>query len=387
MTLDVTRPTVALRLDPGPIEQLVLQPTPFCNLDCKYCYLPNRSDASRMDPDVAVKAITTLASSRYAAPVVECRWHAGEPLTVPPAYYWEIFDRVRRHRATGGRVRHSLQTNSTLLNDAWCDLFAEFQVEVGVSIDGPQALNDANRVTRSGKGTFDDIVRGIGVLARREIPFNVIAVLTDRSLASPRELYDFLAGLGARQIGFNVEESEGGYASGAYSAAGFFDRYRAFLAEIACLQQDGRVRIRELWEMERVVRFGPPIRTSLMAHPLSIVSVDWRGNVSSFSPELLGQAGPVYNHFIIGNVLTDTADALAGACMRSAMARDIRQGVERCARECRYFFLCGGGAPANKLYENGAFTSTETGYCKARIQIAADVIIESLEARGASEVS
>lgn len=44
MTLDVTRPTVALRLDPGPIEQLVLQPTPFCNLDCKYCYLPNRSE-------------------------------------------------------------------------------------------------------------------------------------------------------------------------------------------------------------------------------------------------------------------------------------------------------------------------------------------------------
>ena len=28
---------------------LVLQPTPFCNINCDYCYLPNRTDTRRMD--------------------------------------------------------------------------------------------------------------------------------------------------------------------------------------------------------------------------------------------------------------------------------------------------------------------------------------------------
>lgn len=367
------------RSDLGPIEQLVLQPTPFCNLDCRYCYLPNRSDSSRMHPDTAFKAVTTFVTSRYAAERVECRWHAGEPLAVPAAYYRGIFERLRSDSTVGSRVWHSLQTNGTLVDDEWCDLFAEFEVGVGVSIDGPRELNDANRVTRGGEGTFNRIMRGIGTLARRRIPFDVIAVLTERSLAASQELYEFFAGLGARRVGFNVEESEGGHTSAAFSSAAFFERYRTFLSDILRLQRDGRVQVRELWEMERVVRFGSAARRSLMAHPFSIVSVDWRGDVSSFSPELLGQDDLRYNHFRIGNVLTDTVDSIAEACARSAMARDIRRGVEDCARSCRYFFLCGGGAPANKLYENGTFNSTTTGYCKARIQIPADLVIDAVE--------
>ena len=46
-----------------------------------------------------------------------------------------------------------------------------------------------------------------------------------------------------------------------------------------------------------------------------------------------------------------------------AMATDIRAGVEACRRECDYFSLCGGGAPVNKLSENGTFASTQTSFC------------------------
>ena len=35
----------------GPLELLVLQPTPFCNINCSYCYLPDRQSTRRMTPD------------------------------------------------------------------------------------------------------------------------------------------------------------------------------------------------------------------------------------------------------------------------------------------------------------------------------------------------
>ena len=45
------------------------------------------------------------------------------------------------------------------------------------------------------------------------------------------------------------------------------------------------------------------------------------------------------------------------------MVTDIRAGVEACRKECGYFSLCGGGAPVNKLSENGTFASTQTSFC------------------------
>ena len=49
------------------IQLLVVQPTPFCNIDCRYCYLPDRTNK-------AVVAEATLASAFVA------RWCVGSKL-------------------------------------------------------------------------------------------------------------------------------------------------------------------------------------------------------------------------------------------------------------------------------------------------------------------
>jgi uncharacterized protein len=61
------------------------------------------------------------------------------------------------------------------------------------------------------------------------------------------------------------------------------------------------------------------------------------------------------------------------------MHRQIAAGVERCRRECEYFELCGGGAPANKLYENGSFDSTETIYCRHVVMAPLRLMLANLE--------
>jgi uncharacterized protein len=60
--------------------------------------------------------------------------------------------------------------------------------------------------------------------------------------------------------------------------------------------------------------------------------------------------------------------------------KDINAGVELCKKKCEYFHVCGGGAPSNKLYENGSFNSTETLYCKFSIQQPIDIVLSYLEA-------
>jgi uncharacterized protein len=85
--------------------------------------------------------------------------------------------------------------------------------------------------------------------------------------------------------------------------------------------------------------------------------------VSSFSPELLGHKNERYNNFIVGNVHQHTLQQMLESTAMKAMAKDIQAGVDACRSECGYFSLCGGGAPVNKLSENGSFNSTKTSFC------------------------
>ncbi|SHG05596.1 hypothetical protein [Streptoalloteichus hindustanus] len=44
--------------------------------------------------------------------------------------------------------------------------------------------------------------------------------------------------------------------------------------------------------------------------------------------------------------------------------REFRRGVERCRATCPYFDFCGGGHPANRLFETGRLDGTETDHCR-----------------------
>src|SRR5262249_1720353 len=62
---------------------IILQPTPYCNISCSYCYLGSRDDR-RLMPRKVVDAVRDKIFSRLApdaAPTIV--WHAGEPTTAP----------------------------------------------------------------------------------------------------------------------------------------------------------------------------------------------------------------------------------------------------------------------------------------------------------------
>ena len=279
-----------------------------------------------------------------------------------------MFRAIEELRPSSVEIRHSFQTNGTLVTKEWCDLIRRWNVGVGVSIDGPRHMHDANRVTRSGKGTFDRAIRGARLLKEEGISFHVISVLSKEALECPEELHAFYVEEGIEDVCFNVEESENDHVSELMmlSRDSMRDKFNGFLHRFWTIsrQNPGISFIREIDGLiPRIFRPEEAPLSNEQVEPLAMLNIDCKGNVSSFSPELLGYKNERYNNFIVGNVHEHTIEQMLASKAMEAMATDIRAGVEACRKECGYFSLCGGGAPVNKLSENGSFASTQTSFC------------------------
>src|SRR5205823_2837787 len=88
-----------------------------------------------------------------------------------------------------------------------------------------------------------------------------------------------------------------------------------------------------------------------------VVVVAANGDVTTFSPEFMELSSIRHNNFRFGNILTDNFHELLENELVSATQAEIRQGIETCRSTCNYFHVCGGGAPANKISENGVLAS------------------------------
>jgi uncharacterized protein len=364
------------------IETVVVQPTPFCNINCTYCYLPQRNVTTVMAQDTVATLFEKIFASGWTGEGLTIIWHAGEPLVVPVSFYQTAFETIEALRPRELRLRHSIQTNGMLITPEWCDLFKKWQVGVGVSIDGPKHLHDKHRVTRSGRGTFEKTVAGIRMLRDQCVPFHVISVLSEGGLAVPQEMLDFYMSEGIDNICFNVEESEGEHVSGLFASSDALGGFKRFLSEFWRLaRKSGRVQfVREVDGMlPRVFRPEHSTMRNSQVEPFGMVNVDCHGNVSSFSPELLGLKNGDYQDFIVGNILNDSLQDMQNSQSMAALSRDISAGVEECRKACEYFSVCGGGAPVNKLAENGSFRSTRTAFCGLTQMVPIDLILDAFD--------
>lgn len=373
---------------PPRVQLLVIQPTPFCNIDCRYCYLPDRANKGVVPEATLANLFSQVFASGWVKDGVTVVWHAGEPMVLPTGFYRRAFRLIDSLKPPDVKLDHSFQTNGTLITDAWCDFLTEEKVAVGVSIDGPQHFHDLNRRTRSGHGSFERTIAGVRLLRRRGVPFHVISVLTADSLAAPREMFDFYVAEGIDRVCFNVEESEGDHVSRSFGESGIADAYYNFLREFWRLAAGAPGKfafIREIDDAtQTVLRPKEAKFFNQLVEPFAITSMDWTGNLATFSPELLGLKNAAYDDFVIGNINRDRLIDLPHAPAFLRMRADIDAGVELCRRNCEYFSVCGGGEPVNKLAENGSFISTETTYCRMTKMRATDLVLDLLDRVGQS---
>jgi len=213
-------------------------------------------------------------------------------------------------------------------------------------------------------------------------------VLSPASMAAPREMFDFYVEEGIEQVCFNVEESEGDHVSDSFRQAEIETAYYRFLSEFWRLSSAAPGKITFIREIEQamgqVMRpSDAPFRNQLV-EPFAVTSMDWAGNISTFSPELLGLKNAAYQDFLLGNINRDALVDLPHRPNFARMLADIESGVEMCRERCEYFSVCGGGEPVNKLAENGSFASSETTYCRLIKMRGTDLILNALERAGPS---
>ncbi|GAB2991948.1 radical SAM protein [Amycolatopsis acidiphila] len=337
-------------------RSVILQLATACNLNCTYCYLPFRREHLTMSAPVAQAVAASVRPWTGSGPVEVC-WHGGEPLTLGPKRFGLLLDCF-----AGLDVRHVVQTNATLITDAWCDLFEAYGVSVGVSVDG-FAADTAARVDLQGRPAYARIMRGIAWLRERGHPLSIIAVVSDPTPERARRLYDFAVEVGCVALGVNIEETEGvNQASNAHD----FTTVTAFWTALAeAWQANPVVQVREL---ERALGFAgsvlqwPERPPAPRLDPLPTMAYD--GSVTLISPELAGFDSPKHGRLSCGNVLDTSLDELIQTGLSSVWVREFLDGVTACQASCPYFAFCGGAHPANRYFEHGRFDTTETNYCR-----------------------
>jgi uncharacterized protein len=369
----------------GRTRLLILQSTPFCNIDCSYCYLPARSDRHRMPFEIVEAAVAFVFDHSLAAPDFTVVWHAGEPLVLSVDWYRQAFAAAARSAPAGKNIPHSVQTNAMLITDEWCEFFHDHAVRVGVSLDGPARLHDAGRRTRSGGGTHARVMRGIETLRRNGVPFHVICVIGDHTLDAVDELVDFFIAEDIRDVGFNIEEIEGVHRTSSLNRSGVDRRFREFFDKLLDRAQaaDPPLVVREREELLAALRhpgFGRLARNS-QNEPFGFLSVSSRGELYTFSPELAGLTDPRYGKMTVGQLPGADLDAALSSPNFQRMWSDIEAGTAMCRQSCAYFDLCLGGAPVNKLAECGTFAARETLHCRLSHQAIADTVLRQLETK------
>ena len=355
------------------VEQMEMQPTLLCNLDCAYCYLSSRDKNRRMAPSIAKRVAQWIAEMDSA---IEIIWHGGEPLICGLNYFLQLISPFEKLREQG-IVHHGIQTNATLINKRWCEFFHSYQFRVGVSLDGPLWAN-TQRVKRNGEPAFDKTMRGINHLRKANIPFSVICVIGKNSLNKARELYEFFSKIGCMSLGINIEETLGVHV---VNSRNDDDVILTFWQELfSCWQKNPVIKMRDFARvMSSLALLGSEVQNKPPALYDIFPSVAWNGDVTLLSPEFLNTSASCYGNFVVGNVLDKNIKSIIKQGENASYVQDFLRGVSRCREECEYFPLCYGGQAGNKFFEYGTTDTTETTFCRNSEKRLVDAILQQLE--------
>ncbi len=344
---------------------------PLCNMDCSYCFYLEKA---KLFPKGHRFTMSDALLERYIKGYIEAQptpevtfaWQGGEPTLAGLPFYKKVVALQKRYGA-GRRIENAFQTNGTRLDDAWCSFFKEENFLVGISIDGPRALHDCYRHTRSGQPTYREVVRGIECCKRHGVDFNTLTVVHRKNVERPLEVYRFLREIGSKYIQFiPLVERE---ADAASSSMGLDlahppspERGDVELPKVTEWSVDPQklgafyCDIFDRWVSRDVGRVYVQLFDTTLGKWLGV-----GGGVCMFA-ETCGRAlalehnGDLYacDHYVypeyrLGNIAEDSIPAMADSPAMRAFGEAKRSGLPRQCRECEYRFACNGDCPKHRF--------------------------------------
>ncbi|ETR71425.1 MAG: radical SAM domain-containing protein [Candidatus Magnetoglobus multicellularis str. Araruama] len=151
------------------IRYLIFILTNDCNLNCIYCYRGNQSKQQAMTVDMITECI-----EKYMQHDSPCHVQltGGEP-TLRPELIEHTAQFIRKKKA---KASIAIQTNATLLDESLIKMFQKYQIQVGVSLDGPLDIQEKLR------GNASETFKGLKRLECHEVPFRVTTVVSQQNI-------------------------------------------------------------------------------------------------------------------------------------------------------------------------------------------------------------
>ncbi|MDQ7904334.1 FxsB family cyclophane-forming radical SAM/SPASM peptide maturase [Phytohabitans sp. ZYX-F-186] len=186
---------------PKALRQILMKVHGSCNLACDYCYVYEHADqgwrarTSAMSPTVLAQSARRIGEHVTSRDIRRLRviLHGGEPLLAGPQAIDDIARSLRGSVRPTTDLELVVQTNGTLLNEAFLAVFHRHGIRVGVSIDGTGAAHDRHRRFANGRGSHERVARGIALLTRPEHRSLYSGLLCTIDLANdPVETYESL---------------------------------------------------------------------------------------------------------------------------------------------------------------------------------------------------
>ena len=350
-----------------PIDQFVVKVHSRCDLACDHCYVYEAADQSwRNQPmvisgEVIAQAAQRIAehASRHGIRTARVVLHGGEPLLAGVDRMREII--VQLHTALLGVCHLDLRihTNGVRLDQKFCELFAEYGVKVGISIDGHQAANDRHRRYANGRSSYQHVIRAIGLLRTKRFDHLYGGLLCTIDIANdPLAVYDALRALEPPRVDFLLPHAT--WDAPPVRAAGRDSQYADWL--IAIFDRwlaDGRpIEVRTFESILSTLAGGDNVTEALGLGPSALAVIETDGSYEQVdSLKVAFDGAPATGLNVFEHALDVVAEHPGIVARQQGLS-----GLSQTCRECPVVGSCGGGLYAHR-YRSGTRFANPSVYC------------------------
>jgi uncharacterized protein len=336
-----------------------------CNLNCSYCYylekqkIYKEESDFRMNDNVLKHYINHYIRSQQT-PMVNFVWQGGEP-TLMNLHFFEKVVELQQKYANGKQISNTFQTNGTRLDDNWCRFFRQHNFLVGISIDGPEHVHNHYRLTKSGQPSFSTAMRGLELLKKHRVEFNILTVVNRKSTLHALEIYRFLKKTGSGFIQFIpvVEQRATDVTDDEIQLVAPKYRGKTEVTEWSVIPEEyGKflITIFDEWVRHDVGRqfvqiFDVTLANWVGENPGLCVFSETCGDamVMEYNGDLYSCDHFVYPEYKLGNIMNRHISEMAVSEAQVKFGQDKLNKLPQYCRDCEYRFACHGECPKHRF--------------------------------------
>jgi uncharacterized protein len=349
-------------MPPGvvPFRQFVLKVCTRCDLACDHCYVYEHADQSwRAKPKVISDETVVAAASRiasharsHAVPEVRVILHGGEPLLAGKRRLGRICARLREVIEPACGLDLRIHTNGVLLDEEFCEIFAEHGVKIGISLDGDRVGNDLHRRYADGRSSYDQVVAAIALLRTPRYGDLFAGLLCTIDVRNdPLITYDALAALRPPRIDMLLPHSTWDMPPPA--AAPGRTPYADWLIKVyqRWAADPDRVPVRLLESVLATIRGGRSTTEALGLAASDLMVIETDGAIEQVdSIKIAYDGAPETGLDVHSSDLDEAARHPAITARQQGLA-----GLCATCRDCPVVISCGGGLYAHRYRDGNGF--------------------------------